>query len=138
MNRNICIINKQPVLLNNFDNILYFDIDNIVNYSVNNLVCQILETINKETANVLLNKLFDKIRLGGKIVITVSNIDFLAKQFITGVLDGALFLSNIKNIENIITKTDLDHIINLNPKFRLIQSDITGAQSTIVMERREL
>ena len=139
MNRNICIVNKHIANYTNFDSISYQNIDSIINFSVDNMICDMLNTIDAEEGKGLLDSMLQKIRLGGKLILAVDNLELLCKNYLNGIVDGKTFLSLLHNIQNIVSVVDLENIITrYSSHFKLIQSELLDTRAMIVLQREAL
>lgn len=139
MNRNIYIVNNQIHSYNNFDTIKYDKIDHIVNFSVDNMICDMLNTIDKSLANSLLDLMFNKIRIGGKLILTLDNLELLCKNYINGIVDPQQFLDIVHKMQSITSLGEIEKIVSkYSNHFKLIQSELSSDRFIIVLQRESL
>lgn len=138
MIRNYNIVYKN--LINNSKsniNIDIKDINSIVNHSANLIFCSCLNYLEKDEALESLKVIFNKIKPGGNIAISFSDIKHHAKNFIENAISGQDFLSKINNVKYIITSEDIYTVIDLT-SFRIVQQSNENDIVNITLQRIQI
>lgn len=120
MKRNINIIAKNYITkIPEFDPLSIENIDNLVECSVDNIVFGCIELIDKDNARAMFNKLCDKLRPKGIIIIKFHDLKSICQSYISSSISNSDFLQILKNLENPLNIDEIITYININ-SFKVI------------------
>lgn len=90
--------------IKDFIEILINDIDSIPNFSVDIMYCACLSKVDGNKIESYLNKITKKLRYGGQLVIVVSDIISICKNYINKFLSDEQFFNLIQDCHQNLTK----------------------------------
>lgn len=132
---------KKKILLDNYENVDIIDINNIINYSADFIKFDHLQLLNHTTSLSVLSCLINKLKLGGKILIGISNIKLISRMYADNILTDDGFLENIKDCHSIWSIDFLQDTIGVNHadiQITNIQYNNENHHNYITIERKSL
>lgn len=91
-------------LLDNYDNVNISDIHNIVNHSVDFIKFNDLELFEYQICKQIFSIILSKLRLGGSLVIGITDYKIISKLYADTVLSDDEFLYKINNVKSVWSK----------------------------------
>lgn len=132
---------KYKTILENYNNIDIIDIDNIINYSSGFIKFDHLQSFEYDTSAKILTILFNKLKLGGVLLISIKNIKLLSKLYSDDVLSDNQFLEHIKPQQSVWSIDLINDFINKQQQGCLItkiQNDNQNHDIYITVERQNI
>lgn len=83
------------------------ELDKIINHSADHILCNVLEYLPKSKDNQIIKQLFDKIKLGGTLVLEIHDIKRICLDFIDNKINIDNFLSFVANKDNLLIVDDI-------------------------------
>jgi len=135
MTRNIAICIDRSIFrtIDGFDSVDINNLDSIINYSVNALLIDYLNLIENNSIPRLLENIFQKMAVGGQMVIRFIDAKILAKKFAENLISEDQFAEHITILKSILT---VDNIYNvIEPDFIINNIDQSDIYTTIKILR---
>jgi hypothetical protein len=138
MNRNIHVVDTVSTQnLEGFESVAISRTDDIVNYSVDTLYCSMINRFEEKTKDLFLNKLLQKIRLGGSLILRFIDTKTLAKMYWDNQITSQEFISKISNNNTLTTVEEINDKIN-NNEFILSKIEYREDSILISVVRKEI
>jgi predicted SAM-dependent methyltransferase len=90
------------------------ELSKIINNSADHMLCTGLEYIAHDNDGKTIKSLFDKLKLGGRLVIEINDLKKICLDFVNNKINNDTFLSYIKNKTNIIGIDDILALLDSN------------------------
>lgn len=132
---------KYKNILENYNNIDIIDIDNIINYSISFIRFDYLQLFDNDTSPRILAILLNKLKLGGVLMLSLSNTKIISKLYADNVLSDTEFLSYVKDQSSIWSIEFLyDFIKKNNQDYEItkIQNDSNNHKIYVSIERKNI
>jgi len=138
MSRNIHVVDTVSTQhLDGFESVSVSRADDIINYSVDTLYCSIINRFEEKTKDLYLNKLLQKIRIGGSLVLRFIDTKTLAKLYWDNQITSQEFISKISNNNTLTTVEEINDKIN-NNEFILSKIEYREDSILISVVRKEI
>jgi hypothetical protein len=138
MNRNIHIADTiSAQKLEGFESTSIDRVDDIVNYSVDTLYCTGINSFEEKHKDSHLNKLLQKLRVGGSLVLRFIDTKILAKMYWDNQITPQEFISKISNSKTFTTIEEINDKIDTN---EFVMSKIEHREDAILISviRKEI
>lgn len=112
MNRKINLTyHKNKEIIKGFLDVNISDISSVVNYSVDVLYCSVLNKIENSKINNYIDQIIEKIRYGGQLIISITDIHGVCKAYINKSIIDKDFFSIMQNTcENLSEEQIISYI----------------------------
>lgn len=122
------------VSIPNVDSVDISRIDSIVNYSIDTIFAYILEYIKSEELLGLINRLLNKLRPEGILIIRFSNLKKISELYLKDEISDKDFLNTVANKHSVLS---VDQMISLiNEKFVIAKIDYIENQIVVIIQRK--
>lgn len=129
------IHHKQKERLTGFTEIPLTDIDSIVNYSVDMMYCSVLNKIEKSKISQYIDAICNKIRYGGQLVLTISDIKKLCSLYLSKSIDDNEFFESVADSHQLLTEADVINTMSAK-SFDLISVEKNKTNITLSFGRK--
>jgi hypothetical protein len=137
---NICTDNKKQAL-DKYENINIVDIENIINHSIDFIKFDYLQFFEYRVGQKILEILINKLKLGGIIVLSISNFKNISRLYADAIISDNIFLEKIYNCQSVWSVELLLDLINTNhtdTNISKIQHDNQHNTTYLTIERKSL
>lgn len=128
--------NNKPINQSN-DYIHIQNVDNIVNFSVDDIFCDCIDGLNEENANATIQKIFQKLRVGGYAHLKILDIKELCIDVVQNKIPLNRFIQLVKNKNSIATLDTIAANIDFN-KFEITKIANEQHQINLIIKRSVL
>lgn len=128
-------------LLDNYENVNISDVDNIVNHSVDFIKFNDLELFEYQICKQIFSIILSKLRLGGSLVIGITDYKIISKLYADTVLSDDEFLYKINNVKSVWSKDLVLDTIKVSHKdieINKIQNDNQNHIIYITLNRKSI
>lgn len=105
-------------------------IESIVDYSADHISCEVLQEIG--SSNEVIQKLYNKIKPNGIIILTVPNVSKIAKDYIDNSISADSFISQMHKIKKIVSLDDIYSSIPPNVSIQQLVNKDNNITITLV------
>lgn len=132
---------KNKTILDNYENIDIIDIHNIINYSIDLIKFDNLQLFNYDTSNNILKVLINKLKLNGKLILSLSNIRLISRLYVDNALTDNEYLQYIKDCQSVWSIELIQYFIDTTcqeAQIISIQHNDQNHMTYITIERKSL
>jgi hypothetical protein len=113
-NINICINKQLFQNINGFENIDINNLNSLINYSVNTILLDNLNLLETDNFQEVIGSIFNKVAVGGQMVIRFIDAKLLAKKYVENLIDDKDFIVYISAIKSILTVENICSYLDAN------------------------
>lgn len=135
MKRNLIITVDTSIKQDGFVHIN--QISSIVNYSCDSITLDCIEYLQEKDHAVVFSVLLEKLRPGGRLVVSISNAKEIANNFINAAISCNDFLKFFTNKQSLSSIEAIYTFIDFK-NYDILTLDIDNSSITIVIERKNI
>lgn len=135
MKRNLIITVDTSIKQDGFVHIN--QISSIVNYSCDSITLDCIEYLQEKDHAVVFSVLLEKLRPGGRLVVSISNAKEIANNFINATISCNDFLKFFTNKQSLSSIEAIYTFIDFK-NYDILTLDIDNSSITIVIERKNI